>query len=242
MERLQKIIAKAGIASRRKAEILIAEGHIQVDGVTITEMGFIVKKGSKVTYNGKSLMGENKVYYVLHKPKRVISTVNDEKQRKTVLDFIDTTERIFPIGRLDYDTSGVLLLTNDGDFANELTHPRYHIDKTYEVKIDGILKTEEIKQLERGVSLDEVMTLPAKVWITNKDFAKKETEFEITIEEGKNRQIKRMCETYGYTVLRLHRKRFAFVEVTDLKVGEYRRLKPFEVKQLRKLANEGKLK
>lgn len=241
MERLQKIIAKAGIASRRKAEELIKAGRVQVDGVTVTEMGFIVKKGSVVTYDGKKVDGENKVYYLLNKPMKVLSSVSDDRGRPTVTDLIPCNERIYPVGRLDYDTTGVLLLTNDGDFSNELTHPRYHLKKLYEVKINGILTVEQIKALEKGILLDGVMTLPAKVTITHKNLAKHESEFTIVIMEGKNRQIKRMVESFGLTVTRLHRSRFGFIEVKDLKPGEYRILKPYEVKQLRMLANEGKM-
>ena len=241
MERLQKVIAKAGIASRRKAEELIKAGRVQVDGVTITEMGHIVKKGSIVTFDGKKLDGENKVYFLLNKPKKVLSSVSDDRGRPTVVDLIDSSERIYPVGRLDYDSTGVLILTNDGDFSNELTHPRYHLKKLYEVKVNGILSTPQIKALEQGIDLDGVMTLPTKVVVTHKDMAKQETDFTIVLVEGKNRQIKRMVESFGLTVLRLHRARFGFIEVKDLKPGEYRALKPYEVKQLRSLANEGKM-
>lgn len=240
MERLQKIIAKAGITSRRKAEDLIKAGKIQVDGQTITEMGFIVKKGSEVTYEGKKLAGENKVYFLINKPKKVLSSVTDDRGRTTVIDLVESTERIFPVGRLDYDTTGALILTNDGTFSNELTHPRYHLKKLYEVKVNGILTLTHIKALEQGIDLDGVMTLPTKVVVTHKDLSKQETDFTITLFEGKNRQIKRMVESFGLTVLRLHRARFGFIEVKDLHVGEYRTLKPYEVKQLRMLANEGK--
>lgn len=239
MERLQKVLAKAGIASRRKAEVLIQEGHVQVDGVTITEMGFQVKKGSVVTFDGKRLAGENKVYYVLNKPKKVLSTVNDDRGRPTVVELIDSPERIFPVGRLDYDSTGVLILTNDGEFANELTHPRFHLKKVYEVRVKGIMSTQQIKQLEQGVLLDDVMTLPTKVVVTHKDFEKELTEFKITLVEGKNRQIRRMAEALGLTVVRLHRAKFGIVDLKELPVGQYRRLKPMEVKQLRQLANEG---
>lgn len=241
MERLQKVLAKAGIASRRKAEELIAQGRVKVDGETITEMGFIVKKGSVVTFDGTKVDGENKVYYLLYKPKKVICTRNDEHGRATVVDLIPSEERIFPVGRLDYDTSGVLLLTNDGEFANEMTHPRFHLWKSYEVTINGILKPEEVKLLERGVTLDDgTVTQEAKVTITHKNLEKNSSQLELSIQEGKNRQIKRMMEALGYEVKRLHRYRFAFVTVSDLKPGEYRRLKPFEVKRLRQLATTGR--
>ena len=243
MERLQKVLAKAGIASRRKAEDLILAGRVSVDDEIITRLGYVVKKGSVVKFDGKKVEGENKVYYLLHKPKKVICSLKDEHDRKTVVDLFDSNERIFPVGRFDYDTSGVLLMTNDGEFANEMTHPRFHLPKTYEVKIDGVLTTPQIKLLEKGITLDDgTVTLPAKVWVTNKDFAKKTTEFELTIQEGKNRQIKRMMEALNYKVTRLHRSKMAFIECKDLKAGEYRRLKPFEVKQLRELASNGVIK
>jgi len=241
MERLQKVIAKAGIASRRKAEELILAGRVQVDGITITQMGFVVKKGAVVTFDGKKVDGENKVYYLLYKPKKVICSLNDEHQRKTVVDLIESNERIFPVGRLDYDTSGVLLLTNDGEFSNEMTHPHFHLTKSYEVSINAILTPDEVKTLERGVTLDDgTVTQSAKVYVTRKNFEKNTSELELSIQEGKNRQIKRMMEALGHEVTRLHRFKFAFITILDLKPGEYRRLKPIEVKRLRALAGTGK--
>jgi 23S rRNA pseudouridine2605 synthase len=241
MERLQKIIAKAGITSRRKAEELIKEGKIQVDGITIKEMGHVVEKGSIVTYEGKILSTENKVYFLLNKPKKVLSSVSDDRGRITVVDLIDSSERIYPVGRLDYDTTGALLLTNDGDFSNALTHPRYHLKKLYEVKCDGILSNQDVKALETGIELDGVMTIPSQVVIVKKDLTRKETDFTITLVEGKNRQIKRMVETLGLSVIKLHRARFGFIEVKDLKEGEYRILKDSELTQLIQLAKEGKI-
>ena len=240
MERLQKIIAKAGIASRRKAEDLIKEGKIQVDGITITEMGYCVQPGSEVTYEGQKLTGENKVYFLLNKPKKVLSSVSDDRGRSTVIDLITTSERIYPVGRLDYDSTGALILTNDGDFSNALTHPRYHLKKLYEVTVNGLLTVDQIKALEKGISLEGIMTLPTEVTVTKQDMSHSETQFSITLVEGKNRQIKRMIESFGLTVLKLHRARFGFIGVSDLKPGEYRLLRPYEVKQLRLLANEGK--
>lgn len=239
MERLQKILARAGVASRRKAELLIQEGRVQVDGLTITEMGYQVKKGSVVTFDGKRLAGENKVYFVINKPKKVLSTVNDDRGRPTVIDLVDSAERIYPVGRLDYESTGVLILTNDGEFAHELTHPRFHLKKVYEVRVKGVMSTDQIKQMEHGILLDGIMTLPAKVVVTHKDFEKSLTEFKITLVEGKNRQIRRMAEALGLSVVRLHRSKFGIVDAKDLPTGQYRRLKPMEVKQLRQLANEG---
>ncbi len=197
-----------------------------------------------IEVDGKAIAREDKVYYVMNKPKKVLCTLNDEHDRRTVVDLMmDVPQRVFPVGRLDYDTTGVLIMTNDGEFANEIIHPRYHIAKVYEVTINGILKTEEIKQLEQGVVLDDgIKTLPAKLWVTNKDFAHEQTMFELTIQEGRNRQIKRMLEVFGYEVRRLHRRSLGPITVRGLNPGEYRLMKPFEVKQLRRLANEGRLK
>ena len=244
MDRLQKIIAASGLTSRRKAEEWILQGRVKVDGQVVTELGLKPRKGALIEVDGKAIAREDKVYYVMNKPKKVLCTLNDEHDRRTVVDLMtDVPQRVFPVGRLDYDTTGVLIMTNDGEFANEIIHPRYHIAKVYEVTINGILKTEEIKQLEQGVVLDDgIKTLPAKLWVTNKDFAHEQTMFELTIQEGRNRQIKRMLEVFGYEVRRLHRRSLGPITVRGLNPGEYRLMKPFEVKQLRRLANEGRLK
>ena len=177
MDRLQKIIAASGLTSRRKAEELILQGRVKVDGQVVTELGVKPRKGALIEVDGKAIAREDKVYYVMNKPKKVLCTLNDEHARRTVVDLMsDVPQRVFPVGRLDYDTTGVLIMTNDGEFANEIIHPRYHIAKVYEVTINGILKTEEIKQLEQGVVLDDgIKTLPAKLWVTNKDFAHEQT-------------------------------------------------------------------
>ena len=244
MDRLQKIIAASGLTSRRKAEEWILQGRVKVDGQVVTELGVKPRKGALIEVDGKAIAREDKVYYVMNKPKKVLCTLNDEHDRRTVVDLMtDVPQRVFPVGRLDYDTTGVLIMTNDGEFANEIIHPRYHIAKVYEVTINGILKTEEIKQLEQGVVLDDgIKTLPAKLWVTNKDFAHEQTMFELTIQEGRNRQIKRMLEVFGYEVRRLHRRSLGPITVRGLNPGEYRLMKPIEVKQLRRLANEGRLK
>ena len=238
MERLQKVIANSGVCSRRKAEDLILAGKVKVDGKVVTELGLKVSEKSVVEVDGNLISKEEKEYYLLNKPRGVLTTTNDDKSRKTVIDLIDTDKRIYPVGRLDYDTTGVLLLTNDGDFANTIIHPRYHLKKVYEVTISGVLTTAQIKEMESGIKLEDGMTLPAKVWITNKNIEKNVCSFELTIYEGRNRQVKRMVEYFGYEVKKLNRKAIAFLEVNDLKPGEYRILKPFEVKQLTKLANE----
>ncbi len=239
MERLQKVIAASGLCSRRKAEGLIVDGRVKVNGVTIHELGYKVKKGDQIEVDDELIQRENKVYYVMNKPKKTICTLNDEKDRTTVVSLIDCPERIYPVGRLDYDTSGVLILTNDGEFANNIIHPRFHLPKTYDVLIDGILNTDQIKLMEKGIPLDDGMTLPAKVRIRNKDFAHKKTKFDLTIMEGRNHQVKRMVEYFGYQVTSLHRKSIGFLKVDDMSQGDYRLLKPQEVKDLRRMANEG---
>ena len=162
MEKVQKIIANRGYTSRRKAEDLIMQGKVYVDGKKAS-IGDRIDENANISIDGKEIDGtNNKVYFLLNKPRGVVSTVSDEKGRKTVVDFIDTDERIYPVGRLDYDTTGVLLLTNDGEIANKLTHPKGNIEKTYYAKIDGIIKVEEIKKLENGILLDGVMTKKAK--------------------------------------------------------------------------------
>ena len=242
MERLQKVIAASGVASRRKAEELIIEGKVKVDGLLITELGYKVAKGCIIEVNGKKISQEEKVYYVINKPKKYICSANDEHNRSTVGSLIECSQRIYPVGRLDYESSGILIMTNDGEFTNLMIHPRYHIKKTYQVIIKGILLTPEIKQLEKGIVLDDgIKTLPCKVTVTNKDTKKNQTFFEITISEGRNRQIRRMMEAFNYEVTLLHRKKFGILTDNDLNIGQYRRLKPFEIKQLRALAESGKV-
>ncbi|MCI6272873.1 MAG: rRNA pseudouridine synthase [Erysipelotrichaceae bacterium] len=237
MERIQKVIAQAGIASRRKAEELILQGKVKVDGETISELGYKVKKGALIEVDGKKIEKEDKVYFVLNKPKNIISSVSDDKNRKTVVDLINVKERIFPIGRLDYDTTGVLLLSNDGEFANELIHPRYHVEKEYDVTIKGILNSEEIKMLQKGIVIDGKKTLPAKVFLVNKDLKSGICNIQLIIKEGRNHQVKKMIEYFGYTVTKLNRRRFGCINLKGLNLGEYRRLKPFEIKRLKAIAN-----
>lgn len=243
MERLQKVIAQAGIASRRKAEEMIAQGRVCVNGEVMSEMGYKVKRGDVIEVDGKAIQKEDKVYFVMNKPKKSMCTSKDEFNRKTVVDLVECEERIFTVGRLDYDTSGVLILTNDGEFANEIIHPRYHLPKVYNLTINGILTPEEIAHIKKGIVLDDgIKTLPAKLKMTEKDEKKNQCSFDLTIYEGRNRQIKRMMEALGYEVRRLHRKEIAFLKCSDLSQGEYRKLKPFEVQQLRSLATKGKMK
>lgn len=242
MERLQKVIAHAGIASRRKAEELILEGKVKVNGVVVRELGTKVTSSDQVEVNDVKIESEKKVYHLLYKPRGVISAVSDDRGRKTVVDlFPEVEERIFPVGRLDYDTSGVLLLTNDGDFANKMTHPRYNIDKTYVAKIKGVLKREHIRQLEKGVMLEDGKTAPAKVHVISSDIKQDKSIIALTIHEGRNRQVRRMFEAIGHPVSKLKRENFAFLTTFGLNAGESRKLTAHEVKQLRVLSETGKI-
>lgn len=240
MERLQKVIAQAGVTSRRKAEEMILAGRVEVNGEVVTVLGTKVKKGDQICVDGKSIVKEDKVYFIMNKPKRCVCTSDEQEDRCKAIDLIDCPQRIFTVGRLDYDTSGVLLLTNDGEFANLIIHPRHHIPKVYNLTINGILSTEDLRQIRTGIVLDDgVKTLPAKVKNMVKEKDKRQTTFDLTIYEGRNHQIKRMMEALGYAVRRLHRKQLGFLTVSDLSQGEYRILKPFEVKKMRALAQEG---
>lgn len=242
MERLQKVIAHAGIASRRKAEELIIEGKVKVNGQVIRELGTKVTASDSIEVNGIKIEKEKKVYFLLYKPRGVISAVSDDRGRKTVVDlFPHVEERIFPVGRLDYETSGVLLLTNDGDFSNLLTHPRYNIDKTYVAKIKGLPKREDLKKLERGIMLEDGKTAPAKVKVLSSDREQGKSIIAITIHEGRNRQVRRMFEAIGCPVLKLKREQFAFLGLHGLNAGESRELTAHEVKQLRVLSETGKI-
>lgn len=243
MERLQKVIAYAGVASRRKAEQLILEGKVKVNGKVVTELGTKVSKSDVVEVNGVKLEKEDKVYFLLYKPRGVISAVTDDKGRKTVVDLFknQVEERIFPVGRLDYDTTGVLLLTNDGEFANLMTHPRYKIDKKYIARLKGIPAIEDLKKLQKGIRLEDGMTLPAKVSMTTVDRKANKAICEITIHEGRNRQVRRMFEAIGTPVVKLKREQFGFLDLTGLNPGEWRELTKHEVKRLRVLAETGRV-
>jgi 23S rRNA pseudouridine2605 synthase len=240
MERLQKVIAHSGMASRRKAEELILQGKVKVNGKVVTELGVKVSPQDKIEVNGIPVEREEPVYYLLYKPRGVISSVKDDKGRKVVTDFFkEVDKRIYPIGRLDYDTSGLLLLTNDGEFANLLMHPRYEIEKVYIAKVKGIPARHQLKQLEKGILLEDGMTAPAKVKMLSFDKRKQTAIIEIRIHEGRNRQVRRMFEAIGHRVMKLKRERYAFLDLKGLNPGDYRELSPHEVKQLRALALSG---
>ncbi len=229
MERLQKVIASSGVASRRKAEELIKDGKVKVNGKVITLLGTKVDSKDTIEVNNKIIEKELKEYYLLNKPRGVITSTSDDKGRKTVIDLIDTTARIYPVGRLDYDTTGALLLTNDGDFANILTHPKNNIDKVYLAKLNGIIKGEQINKLKDGVMLDNVLVKPSRVKLKKVDATKNTSMVEITIHEGKNHEVKRLFESVGFLVDKLTRERIGIFNLEGLKSGEYRKLTTKEV-------------
>ena len=233
MERLQKVIANSGICSRRKAEELIVAGKVIVNGNIVKELGVKVDSKDEIVVDGKLLEKEEKVYFLLNKPRGVVTTTSDDKGRKTVVDLIKTDARIYPIGRLDYDTTGVLLLTNDGEFANLLMHPKNEVDKIYLAKVKGIATGKEVKALENGVIIDDnIKVSSSRVKIKKINREKEESFLEITIHEGKNHQVKKMLQQVGLDVIKLNREQFSFLTVGNLKSGEYRKLTTKEVHQL----------
>lgn len=234
--RLQKYMADAGVASRRKSEELIAKGHVKVNGKLITEMGVKVDNHDRIEVDGVPMEEEKKRYILMYKPRGVISAISDDKDRKVVTDLLedDVRERVYPIGRLDYDTSGLLLLTNDGDFANHLMHPRYHVDKTYIAKVEGILTTEEIRKLENGIKLKGYTTAKAKVRVMSKDKKKNSSIVRMVIHEGHNHQVKNMFDAVGHKVEKLSRESYDFLTLDGLVSGQYRDLTRLEVATLKK--------
>lgn len=233
--RLQKFLAEAGIASRRKAEELIVQGKIKVNGKVVTELGKKVNtKKDKVEYNDRVVKKENKnVYILLNKPIGYVTTVKDQFARDSVLDLVKVNKRLVPVGRLDMYTSGALILTNDGDFVYKVTHPKHEIEKTYTVTIKGIVKNEEVENLRKGVLIDGYKTKPAKVKILRIDEEKNQSRLEIVIHEGKNRQVRKMCETVGHKVLALHRSKIANIGVKDIPLGKWRYLTKEEVERIK---------
>ena len=232
MERLQKVIAASGYCSRRKAEELIETGHVAVNGIVVTELGSKVSNKDRIEIDGEKINKEQKEYYLLYKPRSVVTTTSDDKKRKTVVDLIETNARIYPVGRLDYDTTGAIILTNDGELANLLMHPKNKIDKVYIAKIKGILHPTMIEQLKRGVIIDGIKTARSKVKVKRYDRKTDTSIVEIIIHEGRNHQVKKMFQAVGKDVLKLKRERISFLDLRGLNSGEYRRLNPKEVKKL----------
>ena len=237
MERLQKVIANSGYTSRRKAEDLITAGKVKVNDKIVTELGTKVTSKDIIYVEGKLIQREEKVYYVLYKPEGYVSTTSDEFGRKTVLDLVPNSKRIYPVGRLDYDTSGVLLLTNDGDFTNQMTRPKNHVEKEYHVKLEGLLRKEESTLICRGIKLDTYKTKKAKIKDVKYNKKNLTTLATITITDGKYHQVKKMFEFTGHKVLKLKRVRFGAITLENMRIGEHRLLKPYELKQLKNLVN-----
>lgn len=238
MERLQKVIANSGYTSRRKAEELIINSRVKVNGVIVNSIGTKVNKNDKIEIDGVILGKEEKVYFLLNKPRGYVSTTSDELNRKTVVSLINTDKRIYPVGRLDYDTTGLLLLTNDGELSNLLMHPKNNIDKVYVAKINGFLTVEEQKKLKSGVLIDNVKTFASRVKVRSFNKKTNTSIVEITIHEGKNHQVKKMFEAVSHEVLKLKREKIAFLSLQGLNSKEYRSLTIKEVKQLYNLANQ----
>ena len=238
-ERLQKVLANAGIASRRKCEEIILSGKVKVNGKIVTELGVKVNpEKDRIEVDNKVINFNNKkVYILLNKPIGYVTTVKDQFHRDTVMDLVkDVKERVVPVGRLDMYTSGALILTNDGDFVNKVTHPKNEIEKTYNVTVSGIVSKEDVDKLTKGVEIvdndEKYITKPAKVKILKIDDEKKISRLQITIHEGKNREVRKMCGAIEKKVLALHRARIENIDVKDIALGKYRYLKDWEVKKL----------
>lgn len=239
-ERLQKLIAASGYTSRRKAEQLILDGKVTVNGTVVNQLGVKAEPSDIIIVEGVRLLKENKRYYLFYKPEKVITSMSDEKDRTCVKDFFESVnERVVPVGRLDYDTSGALIMSNDGEFINLITHPRHKINKTYIAKIGGKLEDRHLKILRSGVRIDNYKTAPAEVNIVKNKNKSSNTLVRLTIHEGKNRQIRRMFEALGYEVLKLKREAVEDLTLEGLKKGEYRVLTIHEVKKLINKANNG---
>lgn len=230
--RLQKFLSQCGVASRRKCEELIASGQVRVNGAVITEMGVRVGPGDVVELNGSRVdLPERKVYIAFYKPSNVVTTASDPEGRKTVLEYFKHYEiRLFPVGRLDYETEGLLLMTNDGEWANRVTHPSFNLDKEYLVKVKGTLEEAQVKALESGVMLEGKRTWPARVLNVKRGGVV--TQLNVVIHEGRNRQVRRMLEAVGREVVYLKRVKIGNVDIGELKPGEWRELGEEEIKSL----------
>lgn len=237
LERLQKVIAQSGITSRRKAEQYIVDGRVKVNGQVVRKLGSKVSPKDEVQVDNVPIDKEEPVYYVLNKPRSYITSVQDEVGRSTVLDLMDgVTERIFPIGRLDYQTSGILLLTNDGDFAHLLMHPKHEIPKEYVVKVEGLAREEKLDQMLKGVQDDGDLLKAVKYKIMSTDKRKRTMIIRITLHEGKNRHIRRMMEGLGHPVIKIKREKYGNLSLGNLQGGTYRPLTKQEIHELKTLA------
>ena len=233
-ERLQKYLANCGVASRRKCEEYIIQGKVKVNGEIITQLGIKINPEKDIVEFENKIVKENKkyVYILLNKPIGYVTTVEDQFNRDTVLNLVKVRERVVPVGRLDMYTSGALILTNDGDFVYKVTHPKHEIEKTYTVTVKGIVQQNEVDMLRKGVQIEDYTTKPARVKILKTDSEKDISRLEITIHEGKNRQVRKMCEAVGRKVLALHRSKIGNINVKDLELGKWRFLKQEEIQKL----------
>lgn len=231
--RLNKYIAQAGVASRRKADQLTAAGQVKINGVVMTEMGYDVKPGDQVVVNGQSIEPLSKaVYYVLNKPVGYVTTAKDEQDRLTVMELVsDVEQRVFPVGRLDMNTSGLLIMTNDGELAYRLTHPKHNVYKTYRARVNGYLAPDRVTRLRDGVDIGGYVTAKANVEVVK--YAENSTIVQIQICEGKNRQVRKMCAAVGNKVVELQRTAIGELQLGRLKEGSYRRLTQQEIEYLK---------
>ncbi|APF28646.1 pseudouridine synthase family protein [Clostridium sporogenes] len=234
-ERLQKYMASCGVASRRKCEDIILEGRVEVNGIKIKELGTKIISGKDIIKVDGNIIKpeENKIYILLNKPKGYVCTAKDEKGRKTILDLVKVKERIYPIGRLDMDTSGIIILTNDGEIYNKIIHPKFEKIKTYKAKVKGIMKKDHIELFKKGIDIGDYITAPAtlEIFKTNKDTS----EIIIKIHEGKNRQVRRMCKSIEHPVIDLDRISIGNISKGDLKLGEWRYLTKKEIDYIIKI-------
>jgi len=240
LERLQKVLAEAGVASRRKSEEMIRAGRVEVNGQIVRDMGVKVDpKQDAIKVDGRPIRQEKKVYVLFNKPKGVITSASDPEGRKTVASFFtNIRERIYPVGRLDYDTEGLLLLTNDGEFAHLLTHPKHHVPRTYLATVKGVPHGTKLDKLRSGIELEDGMTSPAEAEYYDIDLDKNEAIIQVTIYEGRNRQVRRMFEAIGHPVQKLKRIKFGPILLAGLPRGKYRHLTAEEIKELRAAALE----
>ncbi len=237
MERLQKVMAHAGIASRRKCEAFIEEGRVKVNGTVVRELGYKVSQTDKIEVDGIPIYKEEPVYFMFYKPKSVLSSVTDDRGRTVISDYFkDVPQRVYPVGRLDYDTTGLILLTNDGEFANLMTHPKHHVEKKYIAKVKGVPTPRHMRLLERGIWIDGKKTSKAVARILSVDTEKNTGIVSLTIHEGWNHQVKKMFEAVELPVQKLKREEFGFLTLENLRPGDYRELRAFEVQKLVRLA------
>lgn len=242
MVRLQKAIADSGFCSRRKAEEYIIKGKVFVNGNKVTELGTKVDNKDEIIVDGNAISKQEKEYYVFYKPRGVISSTNDDKGRKTIIDFFNSNKRLYPVGRLDYDTTGIILLTNDGEFANMMLHPKNNIPKVYIAKLNGIISGESIKKIKNGIVIDKVKCIPDRVKLKSCDKKSNTCIVEITIHDGRNHEVKRIFESVGHKVIKLKRESIGFLNLSGLTSGKSRKLTIKEVKQLYAYVNDQKRK